>query len=98
MSATPRPWRHDLDGEVIRGADDAVVHAYMGHGDPVAEPDADLIVRAVNAHDALVEVEKRARAMLEFYDEFIADPAFDGERVRFVEPLRAALAAARGTE
>jgi hypothetical protein len=65
MSATPRPWTVELDNEidlhVIAGADrDGSIGAVYDSAE-----DAHLIVRAVNAFDALLAVAKAAAAEAE---------------------------------
>ena len=63
--ATPRPWEFVMPGKIISHPDSAVIR-HPGHFDwvgtvqvsnmPAWEANGELIVKAVNSHDALVEV------------------------------------------
>lgn len=62
MSATPRPWtasRQDDTAELW-----CVVHQYVDIAVDLRKDNAELIVRAVNSHDALV---KALKGMVYFY-------------------------------
>jgi len=62
MSVTPRPWFW-LKGEgIMSGSGDEVVAFEDGFTD---DDDVELIVRCVNAHDALVEALNEAKAHVE---------------------------------
>lgn len=68
LKTAPRPWHHNDQGPTVGLIDNA--------GDPIGrifdEDDAALIVSAVNAHDALVEV---ARAAKEFIATMPVNPS-----------------------
>lgn len=93
--ATPRPWRQwATDGDhgleiTIEGEGHAVT--YLPDQSDLSEANAALIVRAVNAHDALVEALEAALATLE---EWQADDG-QGDDAAILN-ARAALALARG--
>lgn len=80
---TPIPWV--VSSGILVCSQDAVVvaHCAFGSGTRLAAPldvcqaNADLIVKAVNSHEALVRALKQTEAM------------FDGDRVRFLTEDRA---------
>jgi hypothetical protein len=68
---TPLPWHRDRSGSgyykfVIRGPQDHYIgRIERGHGDAVGEANLAFILRAVNAHDALVAALKMARPIVD---------------------------------
>ena len=103
--ATPRPWRVDggttPQGDLFVHVDDgsiagrtciATVHGRIAEG---AAANAALIVRAVNAHDALVEACEAASAIMSHAPGCVGDP-LPCAGCKCVDRLDAALALARG--
>lgn len=101
--ATPRPWLIDPDPDfesmLILGPDEIIAADCCvvsmdaeKRSEDICKANAALIVRAVNAHDALVAALLDAQA-------YIASRGGQtgGERLRVQQRIRAALAAARGT-
>lgn len=98
-NSTPRPWKIDKWG-TIRGPDCAtirVVGLALATGnvrdDDPAYANAALIVRAVNAHDALV---RALDAVISAIDADEAIMQIDGEDSPLIDECRAALAKAKG--
>lgn len=101
--ATPTPWHVEIrsdDGEIV-GGDDSWV-ATVGTS-AVDEANADLIVRAVNAYqpmlDALREAEAELDTLVEFeYRRGPDESGVNGTTESRLETVRAAIAAADGRE
>lgn len=95
--ATPRPWKWSEDKRYpttdLVGADGtSILQIYESHGGgwmPENEADSELIVRAVNAHDALVEALEEALFMDDISDHY-------GLSSRVREKAKAALLLAKG--
>jgi hypothetical protein len=88
---SPRPWKQDGD-EVIDATGNYIVDCRY-EGDAVANENATLIVRAVNAHEAMVEA--LAWAMYQINEPRLVRGQND-EHVAAWQKARAALRLARG--
>lgn len=91
---TPTPWRVSLDAYVVHVETDrtlAACPATLTIGADEARANADLIVRAVNAHESLVSALERIEAML-------SDGMALGRNQKraLADSARAALALAKG--
>ena len=101
MTHTPTPWKtgnaFDCARDHAISADGNLIARVMGNGYPIgtgwspeSAANADLIVRAVNAHDALVAALEAITGMVEAY---AGHPMSNDKRTK---DARAALAAAKG--
>ncbi len=84
QTATPRPWRYIQTTAGYQVASTPTINKYE-----LREADAELIVRAVNSHDALVAA---AKALLEKIDNITTDDFSKGAEREEREHLRAILA------
>lgn len=92
-NTSPRPWTYDIwttgGGRVVCGVVFDSIHAYITSHNPNYADDAALIVRAVNAHEALV------KALDEMYEAMVAYELDVGETPPYTHSemmLRAAAA------